>query len=593
MKSSHLIILLLLLLIGTKGFAQQVDYYYYQGKKRPIKLHSSLYYICFSDTTQTLSELKRGGLKSIKDSNFFEKNIENHWRIINLNEYKKQRGISRTEVTASLRKNKDILYMAPVIGENETLYTPVSEYFHIELKNDGDLSKLKDIAKTLGAVYVSAVPYSSPWHTFRSEGNINSIDIANKIYESGIAKEIAPDFMFDFRNTNSRTDIQSCITDPQFPQQWGLKQSNGIDIKACNVWSITKGSPNVRIGILDTGVDPTNVEFSNNLSSLSFDAQSGTSPSKVYGSDHGTHVAGIIGANQNGKMISGIAPASELVAISHSMQIMPNVSAQLASGINWAWQNGVHIMNNSWGDQGGALYLQLQSAVLESAINNALNNGRGGLGTILVFAAGNWAPAMDYPATYSPNNLTVGSILSSGKRSDFSGYGSLLDVMAPGENILSTTFGNTTTYKDGTSMAAPHVAGITALMLSVAPDLTRGQVVDIIEKTAQKVGGYSYSNTSGKPNGTWNNQMGYGLVNANAAVLLAAASGGGGQCTPSSAPTFINGITYNANTTLTGCNFRFVNSSVSSNVNLIVNATGYVLLENNFTVNFGGSLTIM
>ncbi|KAF5278188.1 hypothetical protein FQR65_LT15782 [Abscondita terminalis] len=101
-------------------------------------------------------------------------------------------------------------------------------------------------------------------------------------------------------------------------------------------------------------------------------------------------------------------------------------------------------------------------------------------------------------------------------------YGSLLDVMAPGENILSTTFGNTTTYKDGTSMAAPHVAGITALMLSVAPDLTRGQVVDIFEKDCtKKVGGYSYSNTSGKPNRYMNNKLGYGLAMANAAVLLA------------------------------------------------------------------------
>lgn len=107
----------------------------------------------------------------------------------------------------------------------------------------------------------------------------------------------------------------------------------------------------------------------------------------------------------------------------------------------------------------------------------------------------------------------------------FPNFGTQLDVVAPGSSILSTTPNNQTASWDGTSMATPHVAGVAALILSVNPCLTAQQVRDIIEQTAQKVGGYSYTTTSGRPNGIWNNEMGYGLVDAHAAVLMAQSMG--------------------------------------------------------------------
>lgn len=142
---------------------------------------------------------------------------------------------------------------------------------------------------------------------------------------------------------------------------------------------------------------------------------------------------------------------------------------------------------------------------------------------VVVFATGNDNGSINYPANSDENILAVGAIGNNGRRANFSNYGTKLDVVAPGVNITTTNVlgSSIPMYVSdfgGTSAACPHVAGVAALILSVNPDLTSVGVIDIIEKTARKVGGYSYSKVSGRPNGTWNNEMGYGLVDAYAAV---------------------------------------------------------------------------
>jgi hypothetical protein len=236
-------------------------------------------------------------------------------------------------------------------------------------------------------------------------------------------------------------------------------------------------------------------------------------------------VSGTIGAvKDNNLQVVGVTPQSKLMSISHSMSLTPNFSAELASGMSWAYQNGADVINNSWGDwdpNGG----NFGSAILENAINNAILLGRNNKGTIVVFATGNENGPLRYPASINSNILAVGAITSIGSRSSFSNYGSKLDIVAPGSNILSTLPNNQIGPDSGTSMASPHVAGVCALILSVNPCLTAQQVRDIIEQTSQKVGGYSYTITAGRPNGTWNNEMGYGLVDAFAAVQMAQSMG--------------------------------------------------------------------
>lgn len=217
------------------------------------------------------------------------------------------------------------------------------------------------------------------------------------------------------------------------------------------------------------------------------------------------------------------------MSISHDLITSSSFSQQLASGISWAWQHGADIINNSWGDKGGTYYNIMHSALLENAIDNALTQGRNGKGCIVTFASGNKSPSIDYPGNYRNEILCVGSIEASGKRFTTSAYGGKLDIVAPGKDIWSTLPNNSAGYATGTSMACPHVSGVAALILAVNPNLTGAQVRDIIEKTAQKVGGYSYATVAGRSNGSWNSEMGYGLVDAYAAVQAASPAEYGSQ----------------------------------------------------------------
>jgi subtilisin family serine protease len=212
-----------------------------------------------------------------------------------------------------------------------------------------------------------------------------------------------------------------------------------------------------------------------------------------------------------------------------------------------------------------------------------------------------------------PNVIAVGAMSPCGERRFTfscdgeswwgSNYGGALDIVAPGV-IISTTdrqsnegYNHSANQNDypnrdyierfnGTSAAAPHVAGVAALVLSVNPSLTGQQVRDIIESTAQKVRPdlYTYSTTSGHPNGTWNNEMGYGLVDAYAAVRAACA-------TP--VVNFTNqNITTNTTVTNNCGDINVQNVNVQNGAKLTIDAGGEVTINGDFEVQLGSELEI-
>ena len=209
------------------------------------------------------------------------------------------------------------------------------------------------------------------------------------------------------------------------------------------------------------------------------------------------------------------------------------------------------------------------------------------MGCVVVFSTGNnSATSINFPSN-SANVITVGAIDRNGIRVWDSNYGSELNVVAPGE-----TNGIFTTDREGgysnfgkTSAACPHVAGVAALMLSVNPNLTWQQVRNIIESTAQRVGNnYNYQSVPSRPG--WNIEMGYGLVNAYAAVQQI--------CPPivNFTGTVTTPIIVTAPTPIVSCgdiNVQYV--KVQSN-KLTLDAAGTTTINSDFEVVSGAELEI-
>lgn len=516
MKRLHLTLMILFFGLSTI-YAQQNYFYYYQNEKVQLTLNKDFLNI------STKGEIKREQLAELglKIEKVITKSTSKANGITKLQFVNSPKEVEYYQKINALRQVKNVTHVAQYFERgHDAKPIGLSNTFYVKLKGEGNTESLNEVVKAKNLSIVKQVPYMPEWYilSINAGSTDNVLDVTNYIMETGNFADIDPAFMFNFERT--------CTNDTNFGSLWGLDNSSNpaIDINACQAWTITQGLGS-KAAILDQGIDISHNDLDTNILGPGYNAPTGTSPSIFGGASHGTHVAGTVGAiKDNNLQVVGVSPKSKILPISHPLTLTPTISAELASGMSWAWQNNADVINNSWGDQGGAYYSQLQSAILENAILNALTLGRNGLGTLVVFAAGNYGTSgavMDYPGTYHNDITTVGSITSSGARSSFSGYGTKLDVVAPGSNILSTLPGNNIGSMNGTSMASPHVTGTIALILSINPCLTALQVRNILESTSQKVGGYPYAAAAGRPNGNWNNEMGYGLIDAYAAVLMA------------------------------------------------------------------------
>jgi subtilisin family serine protease len=499
-------------------------YYYYKGEKIILKINESRLVLFFDEDADFEHLINKEYLVSRKISPSLsltssQKRMKTIGLEVIIDDSKKY-----DEIYSSFKKMQKIKAIEQVVGD--TLPVIISNFFYVKLKNETDTILLKQLAEENKTKIVRKISFSDKWYVLEvtKESLSNCLDISNIFAETNYFDKIDPGFVFDFSN--------NCVSDTRFNEQWAI-DNTGIDINACNAWNLTTGNNDVVVAIIDMGIDNTHSEFTGTNFTTSYDAENRTTPAQIY-ADHGTHVCGIISSNHDQFSIAGVAPGLSIMEVSHPLTLISTLSEDLAAGINWAVQNGADVLNNSWGDQGGAFYNNLHSTLLEEAIDNAIENGRDGLGCVVLFASGNFSPEIDYPAYYRPEILTVGSISSTGQRSSFSGFGNPLDIVAPGSAILSTMRNNLYDTLSGTSMAAPHVSAVAGLILSINSNLSRVQVQNIIESTAQKVGGYTYLTTSGRTNGTWNNQMGYGLVDAYGAVVAAAGgpiSGSSSVCT--------------------------------------------------------------
>ncbi|RTL13764.1 MAG: hypothetical protein EKK56_04065 [Flavobacteriaceae bacterium] len=508
--------------------AQNNNFYYYKGNKVFLTIDKTKVNIVVN------SQFDKNSISNLNIQDFQLIN-NNNTKTFDVNYNSEPTDMEFYQKLNALKSNPNIdyvnLFFKRGIG-NQSI--SISNICYVKLKNQNDYNLLQTQVTAKGAQIIEQVPYMPLWYAIKINArNIyNTLTLTSQLWETNIFEDIDPGFLFDFSSdteTNSNNNLNNmqttCTNDTNFSSLWGLYNSANpnIDINACDAWNITEGQ-GVTVAVVDNGIEKIHFDLAANIHPLSYNMNTGTSPSAIPDDFHGTHIAGTIAAIKNNNLqVVGVAPQAKIMDVSRSDLITPNYAAIHASGISWAWQNGADVINCSWGDQNGMFYTTFHATILENAILNAMILGRNEKGSIVIFGSGNRG-GIDYPGNFHPDIITVGAINQTGQRVTSpinSAYGINLDVVAPGFDILSTSLQNSTYNTYGTSMATPHVGGIVALMLSVNPCLTRMQVANIIESTSQKVGGYAYSNITNRPNGVWNNEVGYGLVDAYAAVLAA------------------------------------------------------------------------
>ena len=234
--------------------------------------------------------------------------------------------------------------------------------------------------------------------------------------------------------------------------------------------------------------------------------------------DHGTSVAGVIAATvNNNEGVAGIAPNCKIVPISVRLN-NANFWADATRAFDFALAEGIDIINCSWNAPIGL-------DCLDDAIYRAHDNGRGGKECIITVSTGNESASnIGYPANLS-TCIAVGATNAMGMRWESSNYGHL-DITAPGTSIYTPRicfsephWSYEYAYLYGTSMSAPIVAGVAALVLSVNPNLSNEEVKKILCSTATRNSNYTFSYNDRHNLSPWNQEIGYGIVNAKRAVL--------------------------------------------------------------------------
>ncbi|MBX3354648.1 MAG: S8 family serine peptidase [Phycisphaeraceae bacterium] len=294
--------------------------------------------------------------------------------------------------------------------------------------------------------------------------------------------------------------------DPSFSSQWALLNTgqvadgvagiSGSDVGATAAWTLTTGGRPTVVAVLDSGVSLHPDLAGRVLQGFNIpDQNTNTSDLCV---SHGTHVSGIIGASgNNGTAIAGLCWDVMILPV---VVVKPcgGVESWVADGITWAVDNGADLINMS-------LQYSTGSAYLHDAVKYAFASG-----VPMIAATGNSsAPQLSFPARW-PETIAVGATNNADQRWWGSNWGPNIDLMGPGVGVLSLASDGGTMVKTGTSMAAPHVTGTIALMLSVNPSLSESSIRSVLHQTAKDIGDPGYDLLNG-----------WGRVDAFAAVSLA------------------------------------------------------------------------
>ncbi len=427
-------------------------------------------------------------------------------------------------------------------GGVESAATPMYETINVEFEDAAD--------PAIGAVEAQGVTYDphasgllAPVHVFRVDEGADLEQAAALLDRIADLPEVKS-AGFDWLKLETYT---AAPNDPLFGNQWGL---NAINL--ASALDVAAGSSSVLVAIIDSGFDLGHPDIDYSPVATHFNAQQalagnpGPYDAGSSGVFHGTAVAGIAAARTNNAVgVAGVGGGCQVMPI--RLGTVPS-SNRVAAGVNWAAANGAR-----------AAGMSLTTTVTTAATNAMANAWAAGL--VLCAATGNsggntTSPAVGFPANHA-NVIAVGAADANLQRKrpasvDGECWGSQFDnntdVIAPGVRIWTTdeqggagynsnnggainwacvaypssgdAAGDYVAVFNGTSAATPHVAGLAGLLFSADPTATNAEVRDAIESSCAKVnpGLYPYATVAGRPNGTWHQEVGYGLIDARAAL---------------------------------------------------------------------------
>jgi thermitase len=390
---------------------------------------------------------------------------------------------------------------------------------HLRLKSLG-IQSYERIKLSYGNLYLAKFDHR----------NKNADQLVKSLSQDENIEYAEPNFIYSIVRPQAALDFSQLVSsqsyelnnytpsDPQFTKLWGLINTgsnepggrspgrSGADIAAGQAWNLTTGSKQVKIAVIDTGIDYNHPDLVDNI--WTNEAEKNGRPGvdddgngyidDIHGYDfanddgdpmdghsHGTHCAGTIGAvHNNGIGVAGVMADVSIVGLKFLTDSGSGASANAIKAIDYATKLGVDIMSNSWGGGG-------RSQALEDAIQRASDAG-----IIFTAAAGNSGTNNDtsphYPSNYEVDNvISVAAHTAQDDLASFSCYGKrTVHIAAPGHNILSTVKKGGYSVFSGTSMATPHVSGALGLLIAHVGNLSVTEVRERLMATSVPVNSY-------------------------------------------------------------------------------------------------------
>lgn len=455
----------------------------------------------------------------------------------------------------------------------------LTDQITIQFTPDTPLSDVDAIAAAAGLRRLEAIEGVANAYSFQvtAAATVNPLKLANRIALLPPVRLVEP-------NVAVLTESFHRPRDPLYQNQWYLQHQGGGGLTAGShiaveaAWDITRGRRSVVVAVIDDGFDLNHPDFAGPgkiVAPRDLRQRDGVPLPEQSGENHGTAVAGLAVAEENGQGIVGVAPGCALMPMRYS-GIIDDQSIETMFA--WAVDQGASIISCSWGPVGTRYTLSLRQ---RAAITRAATQGRNGKGAVILFAAGNANRPVDgtineqgWPGgalrgrtqwlngfAVHPDVITVSACTSLNRKAAYSNWGQAIAVTAPSNNappglllpsqgfvnsappiqqalpgrgVLTSdrlgaagyASGDVVSAFGGTSSACPIVAGVVALMLSANPDLTPPQVRQILQRTADKIIDSQADPQLGLRRGMYDVQghsewFGYGKVNAERAVRAA------------------------------------------------------------------------